>query len=196
MKQKLRKNNSRRIKNSVRVPAFVLIIAIIGLAVTWHRRNHFVRLCQNQQNRCRQCYYTALDVSKLLNAPHKATNNILTTNTIAKSLEQCAQKAVMPANAISRIVPSRPRRIPQSDYVECQTRVSLDNVQLKQFCHFLWSITNSITGLNINKLHIWFEPGQENLWQGEVTLAGISLVPRKNPRSNDPVTKRILLENK
>jgi len=196
MKRWLRKSSSKQVRNSIKVIVLVLIIALIGLAVTWHRQNHFMHMCQSQRRQCRQCYYTALGVLQLLNAPHKATRNIVSTNTIAKSLEQCAQKAGMPAKSISRIVPSRPRRIPESDYVECQTRVSLGDVQLKQLCQFLWNVTNNLTGLNINELHVWAEQGQENLWQADVTLAGISLVPRKNPKSNESVKKTILLENK
>lgn len=196
MKHKMRNNNTKRLRNSVRVITLVLAAALISLAVTWHRKEHFIRTANLSEDRYRQCYQTSLNILKLLSAPKKAARNIISTNSIAKSLEQCAQKAAMPAKAISRIVPSGPRRVPKSDYVECQNRISLDNVELKQLCQFLWNIENEIEGLNISDLHIWFEDGKENFWQAEVTLAGISLVPRKRAESNQQVTKTILSEDK
>ena len=196
MKLWTEKTSYKQVRTSMRVIAVVLLIALITLATGWYRRNYFRHISQLQYRQCSQCYAAAQQVCGLLAAPQKAARNIMTTNTISKSLEQCAQKANMPAGSISRILPARPRRIPQSDYVECQTRVSVENVSLKQLCLFLWNITDSVTGLNINNLHIWAETGNEGLWQAEVTLAGISLVPSKKAELNVRETQAILSEDK
>ncbi len=183
------------IKNIIKFALVILAVALVSFAITWHRKQILTRNANIAHDRCKQSYQSSLDIVNLLVEPKKAAKNIVSTDAIAKSLEQCAQKAGLPVTTISRIVPSRPRRIPQSDYVESQSRVSLNNVQLKQLCQFLWNIENEVQGLNISDLHIWFEVGNENRWQADIALAGISLVPQKSESLHQTITV-ILPEDK
>lgn len=130
-----------------------------------------------------ECQRLADEITRLGTRPQKASLEARSATELAKLVEQSAQAAALPQQALVQIDPQPARRVGETAYREQATRLELRDVTLRQLVTFLHGLSHDDLGMEVSDLRLRaprddksVQPTDET-WTAEVTLTHLIFAP-------------------
>lgn len=158
-----------------------VMAAMLAVAALWcygymtDRRNAAIQ-AQNDLSDCRRY---AAQISALQNRPAVASDSEKLFSETTSLIEQAAQSAGI--KQIASLTPERPRRIEDSVYKETPTRVTMQQVTLKQLATMLYKLIYNQPALHAKSIRVEMPRGDEygSTWDVEIVLTYLVYDPMK-----------------
>lgn len=152
---------------------------LVGLLLGWRMVESRRRAAEEQAEAFVECRRLVQQIRSLKDQPHVAGSREQPLKELAATVEQCAEAASLPSEALSRIEPGAPRRLGKTAYLEQEISVELRSTTLPQLSQFLHSASTR-SGVRVKRLQL-LEPrrgGEGESWGVEVVFAYLIYAPQ------------------
>lgn len=122
----------------------------------------------------------AIAIDRLRSEPRRATERQLPHDQLVALIERAMKQAALPPTSLSSVWPDPPRRIPDQDYLELNTRLQFDRVQLEEFIPFVYSLGKLDTSLRASSLRLLAGQNDRAHWDAELMISYLIYSPRNS----------------